>query len=273
MEIDVNQAELRVLAELSRDPVLVAIYTTPGSPSIHKVTQTEMFGDPDLYDDAAWLKWGEKFSAIDDKERTLDEQNMRAKTVNFGIVYGRTAPSIAEEFKMPVQEAAAWIQAWFRKYAGAHKFIMQCRNAPLLGQNLITPFGRKRRFQIVNQERLNDIQNQAANFPEQSIACDCVTHTGMIVQEMAYYEYNARIVNTVYDSLLFELPDNKERALELGAKVLKVLGEVPKKWGLTHIPFKGDIKLGRRWGTDNKRPEMGFMSKTPIPEHILARVS
>lgn len=273
IEIDVNQAELRVLAELSRDPELVHIYTTPGAPSIHKVTQTSMFGDPKEYDPKVWEVFREKFSASDVYEdgkiiatwqdRTLEEQNMRAKCVNFGIVYGRTAPSIAEEFKMPVGEAQEWINAWFKKYSVAREFILSCRNAPLKGQNLITPFGRKRRFQIVNQERLNDIQNQAANFPEQSIAVDCVTHCGMDVQEMAYYEYNAHIVNTVYDSLMFELPADIDKALELGARVLKRLGEIPKQWGLTLIPFKGDIKLGTRWGN---------LKKTPIPEHIRTKV-
>jgi uracil-DNA glycosylase family 4 len=273
MEIDVNQAELRVLAELSRDPALVYIYTTPGAPSIHKVTQTEMFGDPEIYDEAQRQFMMDKFSSQGNWKRTLDEQNMRAKCVNFGIVYGRTAPSIAEEFKMPVPEAQEWINKWFRKYAVAREFILSCRRQPLTGGNLITPFGRKRRFQIVNAERLNDIQNQAANFPEQSIASDCVTHTGMLVQEMAYHQYDARIVNTVYDSLLFELPDDMPKALELGAKVLKTLGEVPKKWGLTKIPFVGDIKIGWRWGSDDEAPEeMGYMRKIPIPKDIRERI-
>lgn len=273
IEIDVNQAELRVLAELSRDPALLYIYTTPGAPSIHKVTQTEMFGDPKLYDEDQIKFFMEKFSVdphripnegeLSPYERMLDEQNMRSKCVNFGIVYGRTAPSIAEEFKMPVTEAQEWINKWFAKYSVAREFILSCRSAPLKGQNLITPFGRKRRFQIVSQEKLNDIQNQAANFPEQSIAVDCVTHCGMDVQEMAKFEYDADIVNTVYDSLMFELPNNVPRALELGARVLKRLGEIPKEWGLTRVPFKGDIKLGTRWGS---------LKKTPIPDDIKHRV-
>lgn len=274
IEIDVNQAELRVLAELSRDPALVHIYTTPGAPSIHLVTQTEMFGQSREYSDHQWHLFREKFSAEDVfdqdgklqatwQDRTLEEQNMRAKCVNFGIVYGRTAPSIAEEFKMPVAEAQEWINKWFIKYAVAREFILSCRSAPLKGQNLITPFGRKRRFQIVNQERLNDIQNQAANFPEQSIAVDCVTHCGMDVQVMAKHEYDADIVNTVYDSLMFELPNDVPKALELGARVLKRLGEVAREWGLTLIPFKGDVKIGTRWGS---------LKKTPIPDDIKQRV-
>lgn len=265
MEIDVSQAELRVLAELSGDPVLYEIYTTPGHPSIHLVTQREMFGDPKQYSQDQWQFFMDKFST-ENEGRTLEEQNMRAKCVNFGIVYGRTAPSIAEEFKMPVAEAQEWIDKWFQKYAVARTFILSCRAAPLKGQNLITPFGRKRRFQIVNQERLNDIQNQAANFPEQSIASDIVTHVGMLIQDEAHYKYSGNLVNTVYDSLLFEMPNDLDRALQLGARCLELLSEVPKLWGLNRIPFVGDIKIGRRWGSDpeNKYPEMGYLQKVKM---------
>lgn len=268
MEIDVNQAELRVLAELSRDPELVRIYTTPGHPSIHAVTQREMFGDPEQYTDDQWYYFGEKFSTQGNRERTVEEQNMRAKCVNFGVVYGRTPGSIAEEFRMPTNEAATWIEKWFHKYHGAYRFLSQCRMAPLKGMNLVTPFGRKRRFQVVNAERLKDIQNQAANFPEQSIAADCVAHTGIIVQDRAFHEFQAHIVNTVYDSLLFEMPNNLPRALELGAFVLSVLRDVPKRWGLSLIPFVGDIKVGVRWGSDPKQPDRGYMAKVAIPETL-----
>jgi DNA polymerase-1 len=262
MEIDVSQAELRVLAELSNDPVLHKIYTVPGHPSIHLVTQREMYGDPQSYTDTRWQFFMEKFSTTD-QGRTLEEQNMRAKCVNFGIVYGRTAPSIAEEFKMPIPEAQDWINKWFAKYCVAREFILQCRSAPLKGMNLVTPFGRKRRFQIVNPERVNDIQNQAANFPEQSIASDIVTHTGMRIQDEAFHNYGALLVNTVYDSLLFELPNNQERAMELGRKVVNLIGSIPKEWGLHRIPFVADIKIGRRWGSDpdNKYPEMEYLQK------------
>jgi uracil-DNA glycosylase family 4 len=262
MEVDVNQAELRVLAELSRCPVLCSIYLTPNQ-SIHKVTQIEMFGDPKTYSQETIAHYLDKFSTRD-YDYMLKEQNMRAKCVNFGIVYGRTAASIAEEFKMPPSEAQEWINKWFGKYHGAKTFIMQCRSAPIKGQNLVTPFGRKRRFQVVAREKLNDIQNQAANFPEQSIASDIVTHTGMIVQQPAKQLYDADIVNTVYDSLLFELPNNIRAALELGARVLRVLARVPKEWGLTHIPFKGEIKIGTRWGS---------LEGTPIPSDIVERWS
>jgi DNA polymerase-1 len=222
-----------------------------------------MFGDPKTYSDALWEKYMDKFSTQGNQERTLEEQNMRAKSVNFGIVYGRSAATIAEEFRIPGQEAQDWINAWKRRYATAWEFIGSCRAAPMHGRNLITPFGRKRRFQIVSMERLNDIQNQAANFPEQSIASDCVTHTGMAMQEIARQEFGAYLVNTVYDSLIFEMPiDDMDRVFELGALTLRTLREIPKKWGLTLIPFVGDLKIGTRWGSGKK---------VKIPEHIAER--
>jgi len=59
---------------------------------------------------------------------------MKAKTVNFGIVYGRTAPSIAEAFGVSIDEAQSWIDGWFTRFPGAAKFIEQCRAAPILNQ-------------------------------------------------------------------------------------------------------------------------------------------
>jgi DNA polymerase-1 len=261
MEVDVSQAELRVLAELSGDEELYKIYTTKGA-SIHKTTQLEMFGDPKTYSEEIVQYFMDKFS-VTEMERVLEEQNMRAKCVNFGIVYGRTPPSIAEEFKMPVHEAQEWVNKWFRKYSGAYKFIQQCRAAPIRGQNLITPFGRKRRFQIVSPEKLNDAQNQAANFPEQSIASDCVMHTGMRVIDRAEKEYKAFMINTVYDSLLFELPNDMRRAFELATYILITLKQVPREFGLTKIPFEGEPKIGRTWGA---------LKKTKLPEDLQTMV-
>ena len=252
VEIDVSQAELRVLAELSRDPVLIKIYNTKGM-SIHKTTQHAMYGDPAEYSDDAIRYYMDKFN-VASLERALDEQNMRAKTVNFGIVYGRTAPSIAEEFRITVPEATDWIKAWFAKYPKAHEFIQACRMAPVRGHNLVTPFGRMRRFLCVSPEKLNDIQNQAANFPMQSIAADCVFHTGLLVQDEAKERWDADIVNTVYDSLLFDLPDDDQMTWELGTFVLSTLRKVPRQWGLTSVPFEGDLKVGRSWGDTKKSP-------------------
>jgi DNA polymerase-1 len=249
LEIDINQAELRVLGDLSKDQTLYQIYTIPNHPSIHDVTRIDMFGDPKQYSQSDWSKWMERFSISDytDQKRCIHEQKMRAKAINFGIVYGRGASSVAEDFEVPVPEAQEWITKWFRKYEGAGKFINRCRSAPLKGENLVTPFGFKRRFQLVAPEKLNDMQNQAANFPEQSIAWHLTLHTGLLIQDIARYDYDAYIVNTVYDSILFELPDNGA-ALELGARALNILSEVPRRIGLTHIPFRGDIKIGRSWG-------------------------
>ena len=262
MEVDINQAELRVLGELSRDKMLYDIYTIPGHPSIHDVTRIDFFGDPNQYTVDDWDRYGARFNTREPK-LIIHEQKMRAKGVNFGIVYGRTAESVAEEYLIPVREAAQWIAKWFNKYEGAGRFINACRAAPLRGQNLVTPFGFKRRFQLVSPERAHDMQNQAANFPEQSIAWHLTLHTGLNIQDIARYEYSAYIVNTVYDSILFELPDDRAAAFELGARVLNLLAEVPRRWGLRHIPFKGDIKLGRSWG---------HLEEEHIPENIVESV-
>lgn len=224
IEADLNQAELRSLATLSGCKALCLIYETDGM-SLHVETSISIFG-----------------------EDYTDEQKMRAKAVNFGIVYGRTAASLAEEFNVSIEEAQRWINAWFTRFPGATAFIHNCRMAPLRGQNLRTPFGNMKRYGVVSQDKLNDIQNQSANFPHQSIASHCNLHSAIETQDQLLQEFDTNIVNLVHDSIIVEAP-NDERTIAWVSRILiDKMEEVPRKWGLTRIPFKADVKVGTRWG-------------------------
>lgn len=92
IKVDLNQAELRSLACLSGDEFLVPLYRD-GRRSLHKETAAEFFPG-----------WQQYANSAEGKERAKEEL-MRAKAVNFGVVYGRTAPSLAEEFKISATEA------------------------------------------------------------------------------------------------------------------------------------------------------------------------
>ncbi|MGD9725584.1 MAG: DNA polymerase, partial [Nitrospiraceae bacterium] len=104
VECDLNQAELRCLAHLSQCPDLMAIYLDPNHPGLHHETSVALFGP-----------------------NYNDEDKMRAKTVNFGIVYGRTGQSIAEEYHLPASEGERWVKGWFERFPGAARFIEKCR--------------------------------------------------------------------------------------------------------------------------------------------------
>jgi DNA polymerase-1 len=222
-EVDLNQAELRCLAELSGDPGLMAIYLDPEHPGLHHEVSVTLFG-PDY----------------------TDEDKMKSKTVNFGIVYGRTGISIAEAFDLPAAEGDRWVSGWFKRFPIAADFIRSCREAPLNGKLLVTPFGRKRRFGVVTRQNKNGIQNEASNFLHQSIASDIT----LVANAKAVDDprYNSMPINVVHDSGLHETLDD-ESNLDQQVRIVKTYMEAEAKlWGLNKVPFIADAKVGTHWG-------------------------
>lgn len=258
VEPDLNQAELRVLACLSNDAALCHIYETAGM-SLHDEVRADIWGYPKDYNPAKVAEQLLKFNLTPDtrwgakgEDRIIEEQKMRAKAVNFGIVYGRTAASIAEEFQIPVPEAQTWIDKWFRKFPLATSFLNKCREVPEKGQVMVTPFGRKRRFGVVGRERLDGMMNEASNFPPQSSASDITLHSGIQLEEKLKDTYDADIVLLVHDSILIECPDNDVIAHNVAVEMCSQLEREPKKWGFTRIPFVAEAKMGYRWGSLSK---------------------
>lgn len=258
VEPDLNQAELRVLACLSNDKALCHIYETAGM-SLHDELRADIWGYPKDYGAAKLAEQLAKFGLTTDtrwgakgEDRIMEEQKMRAKAVNFGIVYGRTAPSIAEEFMIDVKEAQGWIDAWFRKFPDAKKFMDQCRGVPQKMQVMVSAFGRKRRFGVVGRERLEGMMNEASNFPPQSSASDMTMHSGIEMEHRLLEVYDTTINNLVHDSILCETPDDDIIAHKVAVELCAKMEEVPTKWGFTRIPFVAEAKMGTRWGSLSK---------------------
>lgn len=223
LEVDLNQAELRSLAELSGDPNLIAVYTDPSHPGIHHETSVALFG-------AGYT----------------GEHKIRAKAVNFGIVYGRTGASIADEYGLPLSEGEEWIAKWARRFPIAWDFIQACREAPLRGLALVTCFGRKRRFGVINRGNVQSVGNEASNFPHQSTASDItlVAH-GHILEHPTY---KCRLVNLIHDAGLHDCPNDEAIIDEQVALIQYHLEAEAPKWGLHKVPFKADAKIGTHWG-------------------------
>lgn len=251
IELDLNQAELRSLADLSGDEYLCDLYNSTGR-SLHNEMSEFLFPG-----------WDERIKSKDDAIKWIAaEEKMRAKAVNFGIPYGREAPSIAEEFKVTVPEAQSWIDGWFRRAPGAHEFIMKCRRAARNGKTITTTFGNKKRHPIVTRDNVKDLMNQASNFPHQCIASHINGHIGMSIElEPEYYpnsvatkgekllkELGAKIVNLVHDCNLIEVPDVKEIREEVKRIAKAEAPLVAKRWGLRRVPFISEAKVGTHWG-------------------------
>lgn len=255
IEVDLNQAELRSLAILSGDEALCRVYDpSVNSPGLHEEVRHDIYGNADSWTPEQLRKYIDKWYIREDDikaatKRVLEEQKMRAKNVNFGIVYGITPFGLSEQIEDTPQEAARMLAAWAKKFPKAWLFIEMCRKAPIQGKNLVTVFGHKKRFGIVSPENYINIQNEAANFPHQSTASTVTIHGGMRVQRELRDKWDTMIVNTVHDSIILETPMVKDMILGASNLAKRELEQVPIDWGLTRIPFKADAKAGLRWGS------------------------
>jgi len=227
LEADYNTAELRALAALSEDEFLTSIF----------VNNTR-----NLHDEVAISMYGPNFTT---------DQRIRAKAINFGIPYGREAFSIAEEFDISSAEAQRLIDAWVARMPKAAQFIAECRKAPLLGKNLETVFGNKRRAGIVSPNNLKGLQNEFANFKMQSTIAFFTNLSGVELFPFLR-ENDAAIVNLVHDSLLLELPNEPQIIAKIAAKAKEVMETLPCEWLDTPVTFTVDFKIGTHWGLCEK---------------------
>ena len=238
--IDLDQAELRCLGALSKDEALCRIYLEEGL-SLHKEVSVTMWGED----------WTENY-ALDDTQHPLfvqaKEQYMRTKAINFGIIYGRTAATIAREFKIPTSEAQLLLDMWAERFPDAWAYIQKCRMAPLRRQTLVTPFGRRKRYTIGDMGKMYNLQNEAANFPHQSIASDITLTAAATMANTLKAKWNADIVNVVHDENVIEMINDMEKAKEMARYAVSIMEQTPIRFGIDHIPFSADAKMGLTWG-------------------------
>ena len=193
------------------------------------------------------------------------DQRVQAKMINFGIMYGRGAKTISESCHISVQEAQNSINKWLARMPRAAAYLKSRRDAIKSGCVLVTPFGRKRRFPLVSHANLNMFQNEACNFAIQSIASDFTLMTGIRLQSILA-QYDASIVNLVHDSLLIELPEDKEIATLLYDLCKKEMKATPRMFFKTlPFDFEADAEIGRYWGDLYETVEECFAALTSSP--------
>ncbi len=230
VEVDLSQAELRSLAALSGDEGLLEVYQ----------------GDGDLHSDLARYL----FPGWHKGREGAKEQRVKCKNVNFGITYGITEYGLQGELNGTLGEARGMINGWYDRYPTAKEFIDKCRQAPMNNQDITTCFGRRKRVGLVSRENMHFLQNEAANFPHQSIASDITLHAG--IRSWKPLEHmGVHIVNLIHDALLLEVPITQDNHIRHDAIVLvaREMRQVPIDWGITRVPFIAGADYGPRWGT------------------------
>lgn len=235
LEMDYSQIELRVMAMLSGDEKLLSAFRG-GVEDIHRVVAAEIFGVSE--------------------EEVTEEQRYKVKGINFGLIYGRSSESIAQEYGMTKQEALDFREEYFSKYAGVRRYIESVkREVQKLGY-VRNAFGRKRRLPFArsrNRGKQEEAFRMAVNAPIQSLASDITLLTMVLVDEfLEQRRMRTKIITEVHDSLLFEtLEDEGEDLVKIIRGVVDNL-PLPEMEDISLVPLVVNLKVGRSWGSLKK---------------------
>ena len=187
LSADYSQIELRVLAHLSQDPMLLEAYRT--NDDVHALTASVVMGI----------------------ERSAVTADMRrqAKTVNFGVIYGMGEAALARQLGIAKKDAARFIEAYFTRYEGVARFMERTVEAAKKGEAVRTILGRRRflpNLHSANRGLRFEAERVAKNTPIQGTAAD-ILKVAMVRLGQRPPVPGARMVLTVHDELVFEVPE------------------------------------------------------------------
>ena len=220
---DYSQIELRVLAHLSGDAALIDAFSR--GEDIHDRTAAKVFGDR---------------SGLGEHEL-----RRRAKIINYALLYGKTAFTLAKDIGVTQQAAQEFINAYFSGFPAVRAFIDDLLATARQTGVVKTMFGRRRLVPDLtsrNGQIRAGAERYAVNFPIQGSAADILKRAMIDVHaELGRRGSRARMILTVHDELLFEAP--RESAEETAGLVKDLM----EKAVALKVPLTVDVGTGDNW--------------------------
>lgn len=220
---DYSQIELRILAHLSGDPVLIDAFRKDDD--VHTRTASEIWGVP--------------------PEKVDARMRREAKVINFGIIYGMSAYGLSKELGIDARVAQEYIDHYFMRHSGVRAYLdgvlEQARQ-----QGYVTTLMNRRRYlpeiKASNTAARKFAERTAINTPIQGTAADLIKIAMVrIAGKLEKERLRSRMIMQVHDELVFEAPDNEVKRLEH-----LVRHEMEGVITLS-VPLKVDINHGRNW--------------------------
>ncbi|MFW6155287.1 MAG: DNA polymerase I [Planctomycetota bacterium] len=220
---DYSQIELRVLAHFCRDETLVAAFEA--GQDIHRTVAAEVFGVP--------------------AGEVTDEQRARAKTVNFGIVYGQTAHGLANTLGISRGEAQEFITRYRHRFPAIDAFLRECIDQAKRNGYVETICRRRRPIADIrsrNSTLRQAAERMAINSVVQGSAADMIKLAMVNIDRRIRRESRpSRMLLQIHDELVFEAPAD---AVE--TETAMIVGEMESALALT-VPVKVDVGVGANW--------------------------
>ena len=223
VDADYSQIELRLLAHIANDETMIAAFRS--GEDIHAVTASQVFGVP--------------------LAEVTPLQRSHAKAVNFGIVYGISAFSLAQDIGVFQSEAKAYMDSYFAKYHGVREYMTRVVEQAKVDGYVTTLFGRRRDLPELKSSNFNLRsfgERVALNMPIQGTAADIIKAAMVRVDaRMRAEKLQARLLLQVHDELIVECP------AEEAETVRGILTEEMEHVVDYRVPLLVDAKIGASW--------------------------
>jgi len=243
VQLDFSQAELRVLACYSKDKTLIDAYAH----------------DRDVHSEVAALVLKKSIEEVTKDDRTI------AKGVNFGLIYGRSPDSLAEEFGMSKAEAKLFVDTYFAKMPRVKSWTEQQKRYAKNHGFVVTKFGFRRRLRGIWNTQKKEIRSacerQAQNAPIQGTSAMFTIYVlSQIHRRLKDEGLQSRLMLTVHDSIVADVYSGELEKVsdimleEANKNHFPILSEEEKEqseeWALEWqvIPMKGELEVGYDYG-------------------------
>jgi len=220
LSADYSQIELRVLAHLSDDARLLEAFRS--GQDVHTRTAMEIFEVPE--------------------DQVTREMRTRSKAVNFGVIYGQGEGGLSRALGIERKVAASFIAAYFRRYEGVRRFMEETLDRARQGEAVMSLLGRRRivpDIKSANRARRLAAERIAMNMPIQGSAAD-ILKLAMLRLALPPTP-GCRMILTVHDELVFELPEGE---VEAAAPVVKQAMESAYE---LKVPLTVTVGSGPNW--------------------------
>ena len=223
VDADYSQIELRLLAHIADDKTMQAAFQS--GEDIHTVTASQVFGVP--------------------VEGVTKQMRSHAKAVNFGIVYGISAFSLAQDIGVTVAEAKAYIENYLARFSGVRNYMTDVVERAKAAGCVETLMHRRRALPELaasNFQTRSFGERVALNMPIQGTAADIIKLAMVRVDERLRREgLRGRLILQVHDELIVECPESEA---EQTAKLLE--GEMERVMTLS-VPLTAEAHWGKNW--------------------------
>jgi DNA polymerase-1 len=224
MTADYSQIEMRIMADLSEDALLIEAFRS--GQDFHTITARRVFGVPDDVD-------------------VSPEQRAKIKAMNYGLAYGLSAFGLSQQLGIEPSEARGLMEEYFQTFGGVRDYLTGVVDEARRSGFTETIMGRRRYLPDLtsdNRQRREMAERMALNAPIQGSAADLIK-VAMLKTRAAMREagMSSRMLLQVHDELVFEVAEGEREALE--ALVREQMGSAAE----LNVPLDVSVGTGRSW--------------------------